>query len=156
VTVGRTWKAWGAILLLAGVFQWVSRYAGSPVVDFVVDDWKLWKVAGECDSFADALLQARNWPDRPLGTAMMIGTFHLLGDRLGGYLALESVYTALFLLAGMWSVFILTRDRLTVLVFGLVLGLWPNLTESFQWHTMPVSHGGGRAPSLVVPGAGPN
>lgn len=156
MTVGRTWKAWGAILLLAVVFQWVSRYAGAPVVDFVVDDWKLWKVAGECDSFADALLQARNWPDRPLGTAMMIGTFHLLGDRLGGYLALESVYTALFLLAGMWSVFILTRDRLTVLVFGLVLGLWPNLTESFQWHTMTVSYGLGMAAYLVVPGAWTN
>lgn len=146
-------RAWFAVILFAVVFQWCSRYAGAPVVDFVVDDWKLWKIALECDSLGEALLQARNWPDRPLGTGMMIGTYYLLGDRIVGYVVLESLYTALFLLAGMWTVFVLTRDRLTVLLFGLALALWPNLTESFQWHTMTVSYGLGFTAYLVVLGA---
>ncbi|NCC93586.1 MAG: hypothetical protein EOM10_09935 [Opitutae bacterium] len=146
-------RIWLAILLFAVVFQWVSRYAGAPVVDFVVDDWRLWKIAQDCDSLGEALLQARNWPDRPLGTSMMIGTFYLLGDRIVGYVVLESLYTALFLLAGMWTVWVLTRDRLTALLFGLVLALWPNLTESFQWHTMTASYGLGFAAYLVVLGA---
>ena len=146
-------RAWLAIVLFAAVFQWVSRYAGAPVVDFVVDDWKLWKIALECDSFGDALLQARNWPDRPLGTSMMIGTYYLLGDRIVGYVVLESLYTALFLLAGTWTVWVLTRDRLTALLFGLALALWPNLTESFQWHTMTVSYGLGFAAYLATLGA---
>jgi hypothetical protein len=146
-------RAWFAVILFAVVFQWVSRYAGAPRVDFVVDDWKLWKIALECDSFGEALLQARNWPDRPLGTGMMIGTYYLLGDRIAGYVVLESIYTAIFLLAGMWTVWVLTRDRLTALLFGLALALWPNLTESFQWHTMTVSYGLGFAAYLAVLGA---
>ena len=146
-------RAWFAIILFAVVFQWVSRYAGAPKVDFVVDDWRLWKIALECDSFGEALLQARNWPDRPLGTGMMIGTFYLLGDRIVGYVVLESLYTALFLLAGMWTVWVLTRDRLTTLLFGFALALWPNLTESFQWHTMTVSYGLGFTAYLAVLGA---
>lgn len=146
-------RAWLAIILFAVVFQWVSRYAGTPRVDFVVDDWKLWKIALECDSFGDALMQARNWPDRPLGTGMMIGTYYLLGDRIVGYVVLESIYTAMFLLAGMWTVWVLTQDRLTTLLFGLALALWPNLTESFQWHTMTASYGLGFAAYLVVLGA---
>ncbi|MGD9611996.1 MAG: hypothetical protein AB7V22_03755 [Kiritimatiellia bacterium] len=146
-------RAWFAIVLFAVVFQWVSRYAGAPAVDFVVDDWRLWKIALDCDSFGEALLQARNWPDRPLGTSMMIGTYYLLGDRIVGYVVLESLYTALFLLAGMWTVLVLTRDRLTALLFGLALALWPNLTESFQWHTMTVSYGLGFTAYLVVLGA---
>lgn len=146
-------RAWFAVILFAVVFQWVSRYAGAPAVDFVVDDWKLWKIASECDSFGEALLQARNWPDRPLGTSMMIGTYYLLGDRIVGYVVLESLYTALFLLAGMWTVMVLTRDRLTALLFGLVLASWPNLTESFQWHTMTVSYGLGFMAYLAVLGA---
>ena len=32
-------RAWFAVILFAVVFQWVSRYAGAPAVDFVVDDW---------------------------------------------------------------------------------------------------------------------
>lgn len=140
-------------MLFAVGFQWCSRYAGAPMVGFVVDDWRLWKIAQECNSFTDALLQARNWPDRPLGTGMMIGTFYLLGNHIAGYVALESLYTALFLLAGMWTTFVLTRDRLTVLLFGLVLALWPNLTESFQWHTMTVSYGLGFAAYLAALGA---
>ena len=146
-------RAWFAVILFAVVFQWVSRYAGAPMVDFVVDDWRLWKIALECDSFGEALLQARNWPDRPLGTSMMIGTYYLLGDRIVGYVVLESIYTAIFLLAGMWTVWVLTRDRLTALLFGLALSLWPNLTESFQWHTMTVSYGLGFAAYLAVLGA---
>lgn len=146
-------RAWLVLILFAVAFQWISRYAGAPAVDFVVDDWKLWKIALECDSFGEALLQARNWPDRPLGTGMMIGTFYLLGDRIGGYLLVESLYTALFLLAGTWTVWVLTRDRLTALLFGLALALWPNLTESFQWHTMTVSYGLGFAAYLATLGA---
>lgn len=146
-------RVWLALILFAVAFQWVSRYAGAPMVDFVVDDWRLWKIALECDSFGEALLQARNWPDRPLGTSMMIGTYYLLGDRIVGYVVLESIYTAIFLLAGMWTVWVLTRDRLTALLFGLALSLWPNLTESFQWHTMTVSYGLGFAAYLAVLGA---
>lgn len=38
-------RAWLVLILFAVAFQWISRYAGAPRVDFVVDDWKLWKVA---------------------------------------------------------------------------------------------------------------
>lgn len=135
---------WGLLAFLV-FFQWWSRYAGAPVVDFVIDDWRLWKIALSCQSFSDALLQGLNWPDRPLGTSLMIGTFYLLGDFIPGYVLLESLYTAIFLLAALWAVYSLTGDRLATWLFGLVFSLLPNLTESFQWHTMSVSYGLGFA-----------
>ena len=143
------WLWWGLIAFLV-FFQWWSRYAGAPVVDFVIDDWRLWKIALSCESFSDALMQGLNWPDRPLGTSFMIGTYYLLGDYIPGYVLLESLYTAIFLLAALWAVYSLTEDRVATWLFGLVLSLLPNLTESFQWHTMSVSYGLGFAAYAVA------
>jgi len=123
------------------------------MVDFVIDDWRLWKIGLSFSSFSDAFMQMLNWPDRPLGTGIMMGTYYLLGDFIPGYVILESIYTTLFLLAGMWAVFVLTRDRLIVLVFGLAFSLLPNLTESFQWHTMPISYGLGYTAYLITLGS---
>ncbi|NCC60173.1 MAG: hypothetical protein EOM12_04375, partial [Verrucomicrobiae bacterium] len=126
-------------------FQWWSRYSGAPVVDFTIDDWKLWKIASSCNSLKEAFMQALNWPDRPIGTGIMISTFYLLDDFILGYVVLESLYTALFLLGGMCIVHALTQDRLVVIIFGLVFSLLPNLTETFQFHTMTISYGLGFA-----------
>jgi len=150
--VNKTRLFYGAVAFIL-LFQWWNRFSGAPMVDFVIDDWRLWKIGLSCSSFSDALMQMLNWPDRPLGTGMMIGTYYLLGDFIPGYVILETIYTALFLLVGMWSVFLLTRDRLVVLVFGLVFSLLPNLTESFQWHTMSISYGLGYTAYLLTLGS---
>jgi len=139
----------GSTLFLLA-FQWVSRHAGAPVVDFVVDDWRLWHIASSCSSLSEAFGQMWNWPDRPLGAGMMMSSYYLLDDNILAYNLLGYFYTALYLLAGVGAVYALSRDWVVAFSYGVIFSVLPNLTESYQWHTMTVSYGLGFAAYLFT------
>ncbi|HMO50418.1 MAG TPA: hypothetical protein PKE26_06195 [Kiritimatiellia bacterium] len=138
----------GALFLV--LFQWLSRYAGAPVVDFTVDDWRLWKIASSCSSLGEAFMQALNWPDRPLGAGIMMASYYLMDDHILAYNIAGYVYTAAYLLVGMGAVYALTHDGVTAFVYGVLFSVLPNLTESYQWHTMSVSYGVGFTAYLLT------
>lgn len=126
----------GLVIAAVLLAQAVSRFAAAPVCDFTLDDWALLSRTTVDLSWADVLRVPLHDPDRPLGLGALFAEFKAFGDRPVCYNLFGLAASSLFLLGWLLLVQELGRDlRLTALT-GLLFAALPNLTETFNWHTM--------------------
>ncbi|MFH0908179.1 MAG: hypothetical protein V1929_05400 [bacterium] len=126
----------GFFLAIALLVQFYSRFAGAPFVDFALDDWRLLELGRSCSGLGDAWAMVLRWPDRPVGTGLLLSTFHLFDDWTAGYAIFGIVCNSAMLALTMLLVYTLTGDTRECFLAGMVFALVPNLTESYQWATM--------------------
>jgi hypothetical protein len=120
----------------AVAFLGLARFAAAPVVDFTLDDWALLRRALAPATFGGLWDYVIHEPDRPLGAAWLGLIFRTFGDRIVLYNLFSYAANALFVLLIMATAWELTGRGRAAGLAGLLFCLFPNLTESFNWHSM--------------------
>ncbi len=128
--------AFAGIALVCGLLLLFARYAVAPVTDFSSDDWGFLNRAVHCGTYAEAWKLTLKDPDRPLQAGVITVLFKWLGDHPPAYALLGIVTNLLVLVLALALVGSLTRSRRTMLCFGVLMALWPNLIESYNWAAM--------------------
>lgn len=126
---------WGVVWACVVVLSW-SRFAGAPLIDMTMDDWRMLELARETPGFQQAWSSIWRWPDRPFGTVALLYTFHAFQEWLPGYALMGWLSGVAFMLFSMLLAFELTGHAFKAFCVGLVFCLLPTLTETFQWATM--------------------
>ena len=137
MTVGgrQFWQAY----LLVFAMALVARYGAFPALGFTLDDWGHLNRAESSATGQQLLEQALRHPSRPVGTAVLMGTYRTLGEHIGRHVANGLAGFALFLLAGMRLVRQLTGSSRPAFIFGLFCALWPGIHEMFYWPNIMLS-----------------
>ena len=127
---GMGWVGLGILLLL--LVQGIARFAVSPAVGFVLDDWAFWAQAEERESAGEAFMAGLKSPTRPMGCLQQC-VFHLFRDRVAAYDAMSLAGYSISLLMVCLLAWELTGCLSAGFIAGLLFAVLPNLCGHFHW-----------------------